>query len=193
MGDGVKVRKRLKISGVVVKSKDIRQLAERIYKEYIQDLERDQDSRVSVMFILYSSDGTQYESENTEFLSEEGILDTRRILSVEMNYYNYSEGKNISVDLSHHIDSSSSSINKVIVSSNDESWADGILKWIEDTISNWQKQKNWPYRYGWLLAAAIGIGVSLLLYSILDIVFSQLNPEKARGASAIISEFSQEL
>jgi len=76
MKSNVKIIKRLKISEVIVKPENIRELAEKVYKEYNQYLET--NKHISVEFILNDPDGTQYESENTEIFSNGGILDTSR-------------------------------------------------------------------------------------------------------------------
>ena len=168
MNSNVKIRKKLKISGGVVKPENIRELAEKVYKEYSQDLEKNQ--RVSVNFILKSSDDTQYESENTEIFLEGGILDNRRIIAIEMLYDNYSEDKRISIDLEHTI--SNSMINEVIISGRNEIWANGVLKLIENIVSNWKKQVNWPYKYKWPLTIIFGIGIGLLYINFLDIIIN---------------------
>jgi len=168
MSNDVKIIKRKKISGVVIKPENIRELGERIYEEYTQDLEKNQNTSSNVTFILKGSDDTQYESSSTRILSEGGILDTRRITAMEMSYYNYSRDKRVSIDAEHDTSGSwgPSRAGQIIVSGKDEIWTSGLMKWIEDAILNWQKQKKWPYKCAWFLAGVFTAGIALLLYRI---------------------------
>lgn len=87
-GDAMKISKELNITGVIIKPSDIRELAKKVYEEYESDNESD---RKRINFILKGNDETQYESEDIEIFSDRGILDTRRIIGIEMTYFNYSK------------------------------------------------------------------------------------------------------
>ena len=78
----MKILKKLKISKVIIKPENIREMAEIVYKAYSQDLEKNQHT--SLKFILKSYDNTQYESEDMDIFSDGGILDSRRIIAIEM-------------------------------------------------------------------------------------------------------------
>ena len=169
MNHDVKIIKKLKMSEIVIKPENIRVLAEKVYEKYRRDLERNQN--VSVNFILKGFDGTQYESENIDIFSVGGILDTRRVIAIEMNYYNHTEDKRISIDLEHTtIDYGITNV--AVISGRDEIWANGFLKSLEDIISNWEKQVSWPYRYKWPLIILFAIGIGLLFLNFIDFVFS---------------------
>lgn len=169
MNHEVKILKKLKMSGVIIRPENIRILAEKVYGEYRLDLKKKKN--VSVNFILKGSDGTQYESENIGIFSMGGFLDTRRIIAIEMNYYNHTEDKRISIDLEHTtIDYGITNV--VVISGRDEIWANGFLKSLEDIVSNWEKQVSWPYRYKWPLIILFAIGIGLLFLNFLDFVFS---------------------
>jgi hypothetical protein len=169
MNHDVKILKKLKMSEIVIRPENIRVLAEKVYEKYRRDLERNQN--VSVNFILKGFDGTQYESESIDIFSVGGILDTRRVIATEMNYYNHTEDKRISIDLEHTtIDYGISNV--AVISGRDEIWANGFLKSLEDIVSNWEKQVSWPYRYKWPLIILFTIGIGLLYLNFLDFVFS---------------------
>lgn len=169
----VKTLKKLKIFGVVVRPKNIRELANRVYAEYSQDLKKQEN--VSIKFILKSFDGTQYESEKMGFLSEGETLDNRRIVAIEMRYHNDSYDKWIDINLEHTI-SDWITRNKATVSGYDEVWTNGIVKMIEEIVSGWKKQADWPRKYKWLLllilSIAMGLSFYLLLYSIVGLFLS---------------------
>ncbi|MFQ6087726.1 MAG: hypothetical protein ACE5K0_02340 [Candidatus Methanofastidiosia archaeon] len=168
----VKILKKFGISMVIIRPENIRELAKKVYKEYTNDSKK-KNRHISIDFFLKEHDGTQYESENIEIFSEGGILETRRIIEIEMRYHNYSEDKRISVDLEHSIRENRWG-NKVVVSGYDDIWTNGVLKSIESIISSWENQVNWPYRYKDLLIILFGIGITLLYINILDIINSYI-------------------
>ena len=165
----MKILKELKISKVIIKPENIREMAEIVYKAYSQDLEKNQHT--SLKFILKSYDNTQYESEDMDIFSDGGILDSRRIIAIEMEYHNYSEDKRLFIYLEHTAGKWRRG-NEVIISGCDEMWADGVLKSIEDSVSNWKKQETWPYKYKRPLTIIFAIGIGLLYLNLLDFIFS---------------------
>jgi len=112
---------------------------------------------------LRGVDGTQYEGKDKEIFSHNGILDTRRIIEIEMRYTNYTNNKSIYIKLSHTVEYEWK--NYILVSGPDELWVNGVVKSYEDIISNWEKQVNWPHKYSRLLIMvfAVGIGLSFAL------------------------------
>ena len=168
ISDIMKVSKKLKISSLVVRPDNIIEIARKLYKEYEDDNESD-DKEIN--FILKGIDGTQYESEDIKIFSEDGILDTRRILAVEMAYYNYTEKKKISISLKHSVKEYIWG-NYVSVSGYDELWVKGMIKDFEDTIANWEKQENWPHKYGWFLTIIFAIGIGLLILDFSNLIFT---------------------
>ena len=169
MKSNMKILKKLKISEVIIKPENIREIAEIVYKEYSQDLEKNQ--HLSLKFILKSYDNTQYESEDMDIFSDGGIIDSRRIIAIEMEYHNYSKDKRLFIDLEHTTGKWSRG-NEVIISGCDEIWANGVLKSIENSVSNWKKQETWPYRYKWPLTIIFAIGIGLLYLNLLDFIMS---------------------
>ena len=165
----MKILKKLKISKVIIKPENIREIAEIVYKEYSQDLEKNQHT--SLKFILKSYDNTQYESEDMDIFSDGGILDSRRIIAIEMEYHNYSKDKRLFIDLEHTTGKWNRG-NEVIISGCDEIWANGVLKSIENSVSNWKKQETWPYKYKWPLTIIFAIGIGLLYLNLLEFIMS---------------------
>ena len=169
MKSNMKILKKLKISEVIIKPENIREIAEIVYKEYSQDLEKNQ--HLSLKFILKSYDNTQYESEDMDIFSDGGILDSRRIIAIEMECHNYSKDKRLFIDLEHTAGKWSRG-NEVMISGCDEMWANGVLKSIENSVSNWKKQETWPYKYKWPLTIIFAIGIGLLYLNLSDFIFS---------------------
>ncbi|KUK04518.1 MAG: hypothetical protein PWR26_1283 [Methanosarcinales archaeon] len=164
----MKISKELNITGVIIKPSDIRELAKKVYEEYESDNESD---RKRINFILKGNDETQYESEDIEIFSDRGILDTRRIIGIEMTYFNYSNNKRISIKLDHTVRDYGWG-NSISVSGSNELWVNGIIKNFEGIISNWEKQVILPHKYGWFLAIIFMIifvgGIGLLCLNFLS-------------------------
>lgn len=168
MNNNIKIDKSLKISWVVIAADNIRELADKVYDEYIQDLEvLENNPHADISFILRGSDGTQYESDNKDIFSIGGLLDNRRITSVEMNYSNFTLRKRIYITLKHTI-SHHYSDNRVDISGYDEVWVNGFIKLIESNVSNWKQQEKWPDRFKWPFIIIFAIGFGLLYINFLD-------------------------
>jgi hypothetical protein len=165
------IKKDYYISGVVVTPANIWELANRINDEYKKDIENcneGEKSRLRIAFILNSFDGTQYESQDITMLSADGILSTRKIISVEISYRVTFMDKSINVRLFHS--SQKSRYNSVQIKGCDEVWTNGVLTSIKEIITTWKKQnpRYKKYRTPLVCFGAITIGWSLrsILYFI---------------------------
>lgn len=166
----MKIRREFKITGVIVKPSNIRELSKKVYEEYKSDKE---SRNKSINFILKGIDGIEYESDDIKVFSDNGILDTRRIIEVEMRYVNHTNGKRISIQIEHtliaHV-----GVNYVFVSGPDEMWVNGIIRNFEDIISSWEKQVTWPHKYDWFLTIIFAIGIGLLYLNFLEFIFTPI-------------------
>lgn len=172
MKDDIKIKKQLNISGVVITSDNIRELAQNVYDEFKQDSEN--DSYVNINFILKSSDGTQYESKNMDIFSNGGLITARKIISTEINYINSTEGKSIFITIQ-HTTTDSYSDNNVYISGYGEFWVNGFTKKIEDNITSWKQQEKWPKLSKWPLVMIFTIGFALLFLNIVGLTSNILD------------------
>jgi len=164
----MKISKELKITGFIIKTNNIRELAQKMHEEYKKDTD---SGHKSINFILKGADGTQYESDDIKIFSQNGILDTRRIIGIEMSYFNYTNDKRILIILRHTVRDYEWK-NYISVSGLDELWVNGVIKSFEDIISNWEKQVNWPHKYSWPLMIVFAVGIGLLYLNFLDFIFT---------------------
>lgn len=164
----MKIKKTYKISGVVVKQENIRELANIIHKEYTKKSNKDKHTKIE--YILKSCDNNQYESENKDIFLKGGFLDSKGIIAIEMDYYNYEDDERIFIDIEH---SNENRIfrNEITVSGHNEIWVNGVIKSIECCISNWKKQIEWPYKFKWPLIILFAIGIGLLYLNFLEFLF----------------------
>ena len=173
----MEIKKKLEISEVVVDSKSIRELANKIAQEYQKDFDSMSESEkqycLHLDFILKSSDETQYSSNDLSFFEKNGIIDSRRIIGIEMDYRNSHLNKSINVRVYHSLKQNEWN-NIIMVKGGDETWTNGILSSLRDIISNWKKQKNWFNKYYYFLLIGFGLGISLFLYNAIQFVSSLL-------------------
>lgn len=167
MNSDLRVTKPLEISRVVISSENIREIARIVQQAYDNDMKQNQNP--SVEYILKSDDNTQYQSSDSNIFAETGILDTRRIVSIEMNYH--CEERRIWIDLNHTTSSYSS--NKITISGGDEMWVNGVIKSLESALSNWDRQRDWPHRFEWPLILILIIGTWWMVFSLAKLLPSK--------------------
>lgn len=163
----MKIYKTEKISGVIVSPENIIELTNKIDQESKQGLKSIEEKKryeISQNFILKSTDGTQYESNDMSIFSKDGILYTRRIIAVEMQYRNFNEDKSINIMLYHT--PTADDWNQIRISGDDENWTNGVFSKFKDIISNWRKQKSWIDKYFLILLILFGIGFAFVLYRV---------------------------
>ena len=183
MGSDMQISRGLKIKGYVVKPQDIRELAKKVYEEYESDDEK--PNYKEIKFILKEADGIRYESEDLKILSENGLLDTRRIIGVEIAYFNYKSMRGISVKLD-HAPRDYGSENYIYVSGPDELWVNGVIKSFESIIANWEKQVSLLYNYSWPLQAVFALVIGFPLFYLLHQIYSSPSSESQLGTKIAV-------
>ena len=161
MTTDVKITKELNISKVVITPENIRELAEKVIQEYNRD---PQDDSKSISFILTSLDNTQYTGKDIEIFSEGGYIYNKKIVRIEMNYWNHTKDKVIFINLEHD-----SNQNKIKIWGHDEIWTEGILGAIKSITSNWKKQENWIYKYQWPFGIFFSYGFGLFFTNLFSL------------------------
>ena len=163
MKSDVRISKRLRFSRKALRPEDTKELADTLSREFGLGTKKN----AYAQFILKDSDFTQYESTDVGVFSEGGILETKRIISIKMDFHNLSEDKEVSVDLEH-----GQSI-EVSVSGKDEAWVNHILKLIETSLSGCKEQKIWLHRSKWPLIVIFAFAIGFLSINLLEIFTSK--------------------
>ncbi len=177
-GGEMKYSKPLKISGKVLKVDDVERLSSIVESEFSKSNLPSKKVKkgeidpcvISVMlpaskkYILRGDDEMQYESDDKdEVFTKHGPLATSRIIAVEMSFEDRNEDKGISIKLNHGSEVSETG-NRIVVSSNDETWTDGIYKKAETILGECKDQTvfTWKYRLGlfFLISAIMGLILS---------------------------------
>ena len=87
MSTPIKSTTPIRVRGVVIEPRGLRQLATLVSKEHERDSSNFKDGKrmaeSSIQFVLSRPDGREYESENVSILAENGILETKRTTEFE--------------------------------------------------------------------------------------------------------------
>jgi hypothetical protein len=140
----MKIIKTGRIRAIILTPEKVKEIAQQFYDEYERDIkqigEKDYFSP-SLKFILRSEDGTQYEDKDMSMFLENGVLNIRKIVSVEMRYfYTRKDDKDISIGLYHSVDPEYA--NRISVSGLDEKWVNGTFSGLQEILKNCERQKT---------------------------------------------------
>ena len=137
----MKIVKSASIRGVVITPQNIKELAQVVFNEYERDYAgADERGRLylNLRFTLNSADGVQYEDNNMSLFLDDGILNTRKIMSIELWYHSAKDDKIISVGIFHSENPDSSNV--VRISGHDEGWVNGIFTKLQEVVGNFKVQ-----------------------------------------------------
>lgn len=168
----MKIIKSAPIRSVILTPQKVKEIARQFYDEYERDLKQKGEKDyfpLSLKFILRSEDGTQYEDKDMSVFLENGVLNTRKIVSVEMRYYNGKDDKDISIGLYHSVNPDYA--NQISVSGLDENWVNGTFTGLQDTLKNCEKQKTFFANHGVLVRLSFLVCFVFSLYVISGFLF----------------------
>jgi hypothetical protein len=171
MGGQALARRSLVITGVVVTAANVRELARRLAQQQLASAPERSSGRLS--FRLTATDGTLVDFDEVGHLDEGGVLDTRRIVAVEVAYENRATVKFLSIRLRHG-GGEGRSDNCVRIFGKDETWVNGSIRWIQDCVSNWEKQATWPRKRGALIWIGLWVLSSAMVVKLLASVWGTL-------------------
>jgi len=154
--DSTKETRRLRISNVIVKPEDVRNLAKILVRA--GSGESGKGEAKSLSFWAGARDNSEYEGATPEVYAEGGILDRKEVHSIGMSFSNYASQSRVRIRLTHA--SGDWGTNEVEVTGGDSNWVNGTMRLIEDSIQAMEPQAEWPRKYFlvMVIAAALGIG-----------------------------------
>lgn len=181
MNPGTLIRKETSISGRIMNPSDLRQLSDVIVEQFDNDHTDEEyaefskeyagkpldkvseslkvyakqafDSRIRKSYVLTDADKTTYENDDQGILRIGGLLDTKRIISVRMDFENRIKGNSIQINIKHSADSPS----KAEVSGYDETWTSGTMERVKNVVSGCKRQYAFPiwHRIGLMIAIVV--------------------------------------
>lgn len=182
----MKIERTLNIRGYKIKKDNIIIFAKKLHDEYRIDVENKKNRFAELSFTITSNDGTIYKSSNLkEIFIEKNYLENKYIKSVILEYRNYDTTKYISIHIRH-----ASSGSTVEISSEDESWLNGLYQFFEDEINDWEKQPDWIFRYKYLVLPVLFLIISLSIFFIIRFLTFIILSNLVEDFTQKISEFS---
>lgn len=161
-----KETRRLDINWRVFSKFDIRRLAQILESAF--QVAKKAKHHSSLSFHLYCQGGISYESDSVSILEDEGPLDIKRTISIQMTFYDYEEERRIDVSLregNHNSDLS--------VRGTDKNWVQGNFTSLLETIESVQPQDTFFLRHKGIIYHVISLGVGSLIYLILEFLITR--------------------
>jgi hypothetical protein len=115
---------------------------------------------------------------------EDGVLNTRKIVSVEMRYHNRKDDKDISIGLYHSVESDYK--NRISVSGLDEKWVNGTFSGLQDTLKNCERQKTFFANHFILIALVFWACFAFSVFMIFGFL-TELSVKYIKSSSAVQS------
>jgi|SRR6267378_1552090 len=167
----IKETRRIVFENIVVKPEDIRTLAKAI-TDASEPFEKPK-----LAFEVQAEGGRSYESETLEVFEKGGVLDTKQVLSIATRFTDYETDSRIRVNLAHG-NFRRYYFNYIEVAGTDSTWVHGVIRKLEETLSEFEKQASWPRKWEIPLkiVAAFGIGrawVSLQNFAMVHVLHIQ--------------------
>lgn len=164
----MKETRRLDINKKIFTKTDILNIGKLFLREYTSTKEAENHSSIS--FQVNCFDGTSYESESIELFDDGGILDLKRINSLEISFQNYTLDRYMNISLVH---GGSFNRHNLLVRGNDQDWVNGIFTRLKEIIDSIKPQDNWIIKHKTLILHIIALGVGTILYSVLWLILYQ--------------------
>jgi hypothetical protein len=161
--------RRVKISNVIINLENLRELA-KILDESAAKTQTSKYRRKS--FIINANDGSTYSSASSTIFLERGILDTKQITSIKMEFddHNGKMKPSIEIAIEHGDDKWRSFSNYILVKGNDSTWVNGVTRQFENIIAGWEPQAAWPRYIKWLASGLMAIAFSRGVISLLEAI-----------------------
>lgn len=169
----MKERRLLSVEDKIFKKADIVALAILFYQQYKIATEKKQ--QCSVCYKISSNDRTSYESESLDLFEDGGIIDLKRIVSIEMTFHNYNLDQYINLDIVHK----GSYRDGLIIQSADRNWVSGTFTAFSDLINSVTPQKNWFIEHRTFILHLLSFGIGFIIYYLLYLlIYRHIEPIK---------------
>ena len=173
----MKETRRLQIKDKVFRIVDLKRLAA-VFEEQA-DLAKQIETNYSIQYELHFSDGTTFESESVNLLENDILFTSKRPISIQFSYHNYSLSRRVSLSLDH---GDSSYGNTIIVSGQEREWVNDIFARLDQALQGAIPQESWIKRHPTLTLNIIALGIGTfgyhLINTILNLAFANVDLAK---------------
>ena len=133
------------------------------------------ENHASIAFRVSCADGTSYESETIELFDDGGILDLKRINTLEITFHNYTLESYMNISVVRGGGYS----DVLIIRGKDQNWVNGIFTRLKEIIDSLKPQDNFIIRHKTALLHIIAFGTGILIFSILWLIwYRHIEPVK---------------
>ena len=162
-----KETRRLNINWRVFSKSDIRRLAQVL--DVALRAAKEQKHHSSLSFQLYCKGGISYESDSASILDDDGPLDIKRTIAIQMTFYDYEMGGYIDVSLRE-----GNYDNDLSVRGAEKNWVQGTFTNLQEIIESIRPQDNFILRNRGIVFHVISIGVGSLIFQIVYSLMSRI-------------------
>lgn len=170
-----------KINFLVFTKNNIKMLFDFFLTNYETDQEdHSKKQTCKLNYTLVCEDGTSYESDTIDLIENDMPINTKHIISIHMEYWNYTLDKNIDLDLYENSDRS-----YFRISGRDKNWVQGNFISFQEILNSVKPQVSFVQKYKKLITHLLAIGIGSLIFILLDIFifrFTELIPNPSDNA-----------
>lgn len=163
----MKETRKLQIRDKVFKINDLKRLAG-VFEEQAA-LAKQKEMHYSIEYELHFSDDTTVESEAFNILEDDILFTSKRPISIQFSYHNYSLKKQVSLSLNH---GDSLYGNTIIVSGQEREWVNDIFARLSEALQGVTPQESWIKRHPTLMLNIIALGIGTFVYYLINIILN---------------------
>jgi hypothetical protein len=179
-----------KLEWKVVKVEDIRGLAETfsgICTQFISNrlqMMPESERHYSIEYQVKTEDGSEFTSHESDMFKEHGVLDTRVIRSLALNFRTWGE-ESMRVELT---DSNLMGYNgsEISVKGSDGTWVSGTFTKLLDCVDSWQDQNTMGRKWQWPIGLGITYLIGLAIVSLISLFPNTLESPLSSPSSAAL-------
>lgn len=164
------------IQNKIIKLSDVRKLAQIIVEEASKFQLDEKEHRIK--FSATCFDGSIFSSKDVALFSDDSVLNSKRIESINLILSCYYADEVIDIGLKHN--NSPYNYSKINIKGNNSNWVNGVLKRLEDLVESFQPQNNFLSTYQLHLKTITAISIGLIYIFLISLIPAEpsKNPEE---------------
>jgi hypothetical protein len=157
--------RKVRIQNRIITLADARRLASVLVAKYNETKADGKNARIKLSVTCV--DESQFDSKSIDLFSDESVIASKRVSSIELSYSSYDSNQEILVSLHH---GRSDYQNYVTISGLDSTWVNGTLKKLEEIISGFTPQNQFLTKYKQVLQFVFALGIGSLYFHFIDLI-----------------------
>ncbi|MEN6314410.1 MAG: hypothetical protein ABFD25_09210 [Clostridiaceae bacterium] len=159
----MKESRRYFIENKIFNKIDLKNIANIILKEYSNSKRGERNA--SIQYTINCFDNSTYESDSLSIVEEGGIIDIKKVSSIEYTYFDFKINRHI---LFYITEGSNNSYVKI--SGDDSGWVNKVFTNLTDYINSIKPQENWVIKYKKILRQIIALGLGKIFNAIITYI-----------------------